>query len=64
MPETDGTSSADEEFEKARRKAKIVGVWFETEYQRYYPYGNLASKVIGFTKDSSGGYLGTRALLQ
>ena len=55
VQETEGTSSADEEFESPEG-AKIVGVWFETEYQRYYPYGNLASKVIGFTtKDSSEG---------
>ena len=58
MQETEGTSSADEEFE-SQEGAKIVGVWFETEYQRYYPYGNLASKVIGFTtKDSSEGIWG------
>ena len=39
--------------------AKIVGVWFETEYQRYYPYDDLASKVIGFTtKDSTEGIWG------
>ena len=58
VQETEGTSSADEEFESPEG-AKIVGVWFETEYQRYYPYGNLASKVIGFTtKDSSEGIWG------
>lgn len=28
---------------------KIKGVWFEKEYQRQYPYGELASAVIGFT---------------
>lgn len=27
----------------------IKGVWFEKEYQREYPYGALASSVIGFT---------------
>lgn len=27
----------------------IKGVWFEKEYQREYPYGTLASSVIGFT---------------
>ena len=58
VQETEGTSSADEEFESPDG-AKVVGVWFETEYQRYYPYGNLASKVIGFTtKDSSEGIWG------
>ena len=58
VQETEDISSADEEFENPEG-AKIVGVWFETEYQRYYPYGNLASKVIGFTtKDSSEGIWG------
>ena len=27
----------------------VKGVWFEKEYQRQYPYGTLASAVIGFT---------------
>lgn len=27
----------------------VKGVWFEKEYQRQYPYGELASSVIGFT---------------
>lgn len=58
VQETESTSSAESEFESPDG-AKIVGVWFETEYQRYYPYGNLASKVIGFTtKDSSEGIWG------
>lgn len=37
----------------------IKGVWFETEYQRTYPYGTLASSVIGFT---SSGDVGTSGL--
>lgn len=28
--------------------ANIKGVWFEEEYKRKYPYGSLASNVIGF----------------
>ena len=27
----------------------VKGIWFEKEYQRQYPYGSLASSVIGFT---------------
>lgn len=50
-------TSADDDAKK--NKPRIVGVWFETEYQRYYPYGDLSSKVIGFTtKDSSEGLWG------
>ena len=37
----------------------IKGVWFETEYQREYPFGNLASSLIGFT---SAGNVGTTGL--
>lgn len=37
----------------------IKGVWFEKEYQRSYPFGSLASSVIGF---SSAGNVGTIGL--
>lgn len=37
----------------------IKGVWFEKEYQRSYPYKDLASAVIGFT---SAGNVGTTGL--
>ena len=37
----------------------IKGVWFEKEYQRNYPFGSLASSVIGFT---SSGNVGTTGL--
>ncbi len=33
----------------------IKGVWFETEYERTYPYNSLASNVIGFTNDGNVG---------
>ena len=40
-------------------QAKITGVWFETEYQRVYPYNDVGSKVIGFTStDGSAGING------
>ncbi|MBQ8086203.1 MAG: penicillin-binding protein 2 [Lachnospiraceae bacterium] len=36
--------------EHAKDDAKNVkGVWFEDEYERYYPYGSLACHAIGFT---------------
>lgn len=35
----------------------IRGVWFEEEYKRIYPFGSLASDVIGFTgRDNTGTY--------
>ena len=33
----------------AEKKGKINGVWFEKEYQREYPYGSLASAVVGLS---------------
>lgn len=45
---------------KAAQDAKnsnIKGVWFEEEYKRIYPYGTLASDVIGFSNaDNQGSY--------
>ncbi len=36
--------------EKGKKiNSNIKGVWFEKEYQREYPYGSLASAVVGFT---------------
>ena len=39
----------------------IKGVWFEKEYERQYPYGALASSVVGFT---TSGNLGINGLEQ
>ncbi len=36
----------------------VKGVWFEKEYQRQYPYGSLASSVIGFTASGNIGVNG------
>lgn len=33
-------------------KQKVAGVWFEPQYKRVYPYGALASTVIGFSYDN------------
>lgn len=41
-----------------QRKRKINGVWFEKEYQREYPYGSLASAVVGFTTSGNLGMNG------
>ena len=36
----------------------IKGVWFEKEYQRNYPFGTLASSLIGFTSSGNVGTIG------
>ncbi|MBO5260278.1 MAG: peptidoglycan glycosyltransferase [Agathobacter sp.] len=52
------------EMQEARdEKNKLVnpnikGVWFEKEYQRYYPYNELAASVIGFTSAGNVGTIG------
>lgn len=39
----------------------IAGVWFEKEYQRQYPYGTLASAVLGFTASGNAGMNGVES---
>ncbi len=39
------------------KDSMIKGVWFEEEYKRKYPYGTMASDVIGFAgTDNTGSY--------
>ena len=47
--------------ELAAQNKRIKGVWFEEEYERQYPYGSLASHVIGYTV---GGDIGTWGIEQ
>lgn len=37
------------EFVATKDGKYVKGVWFEEEYQRYYPYGSLACHALGFT---------------
>lgn len=39
-------------------KISTVGIWFENEYKRQYPYGSLAADVIGFTTGDNRGQYG------
>lgn len=38
-----------QEFVATKEGRKVRGVWFEEEYERYYPYGSLACHALGFT---------------
>ncbi|MBO7364450.1 MAG: peptidoglycan glycosyltransferase [Lachnospiraceae bacterium] len=50
---------SDRNSKESRITARVAGVWFEEEYRREYPQGDLLSKVIGYTtKDASAGILG------
>lgn len=43
---------------QAAKDSNINGVWFEEEYKRVYPYGSLASDLIGFTNAGNVGNYG------
>ena len=44
-------------FNKYKNSHKfVVGVWFEENYSRVYPYGNFASHVLGFMSKDGGSY--------
>lgn len=47
--------AAAEESESDENVSTISGVWFETEYVRNYPYGTLASALLGFTTSGNEG---------
>jgi stage V sporulation protein D (sporulation-specific penicillin-binding protein) len=50
-----------ENFKKTKKKedkTSIVGVWFEEEYVRSYPYKSLACDLLGFTSTDNTGFWG------
>ncbi len=51
-------SNVDIEVGDAIRKLELDGVKVDEDYKRYYPYGTLASKVLGFTGSDNQGILG------
>jgi hypothetical protein len=50
--------ASDKKSGDTEKKGEINGVWFEKEYQREYPYGSLASAVVGFTTSGNLGMNG------
>ena len=46
------------EAEMEAEGSRIVGVWFETEYLRKYPYSTLACDLLGFTVSGNVGLWG------
>ena len=51
-------SNVDKEKGDAVRAYKLDGVKMDEDYKRYYPYGELASKVLGFTGGDNQGIIG------
>lgn len=43
------------EYLTTKEGKNVKGVWFEEEYQRYYPYDSLACHAIGFTVSGNEG---------
>lgn len=51
-------SNVDKEIGDRIREYDLAGVKVDEDYQRYYPYGELASKVLGFTGSDNQGIIG------
>ena len=51
-------TNVDKETGDAVRRLKLPGVKVDEDYKRYYPYGSLASKVLGFTGGDNQGVIG------
>ena len=46
------TKAAETAAAEQKLDNKVAGVWFEPQYKRVYPYGDLASTVIGFSYEN------------
>ena len=51
-------TNVDKETGDAIRRLKLSGVKVDEDYKRYYPYGSLASKALGFTGGDNQGIIG------
>ncbi len=51
-------SNVEKEISDKIREMDLAGVVVDEDYKRYYPYGELASKVIGFAGGDNQGILG------
>ncbi|MDD3340172.1 MAG: penicillin-binding transpeptidase domain-containing protein [Lachnospiraceae bacterium] len=51
-------SNVDKEIGDRIRTYEMAGVKVDEDYKRYYPFGSLASKVLGFTGGDNQGILG------
>lgn len=51
-------SNVDREIGERIRQYNLAGIKVDEDYKRYYPYGSLASKVLGFTGGDNQGIIG------
>ena len=55
-------SNVDKETGDRIRDYDMAGVKVDEDYKRYYPYGSLASKVLGFTGSDNQGIIGLEVI--
>ena len=51
-------TNIDKEIGDRIRELDVAGIKVDEDYKRYYPYGSLASKVLGFTGSDNQGIVG------
>ncbi len=57
-------SNVDKEIGDIIREYDLAGVKVDEDYKRYYPYGSLASKVLGFTGSDNQGIIGLEVIYE
>lgn len=57
-------SNVDKELGDRIREYDLAGVKVDEDYKRYYPYGDLASKVLGFTGGDNQGIIGLEVIYE
>ncbi|MGN1148781.1 MAG: peptidoglycan D,D-transpeptidase FtsI family protein [Lachnospiraceae bacterium] len=57
-------SNVDKEIGDKIREYDLAGVKVDEDYKRYYPYGSLASKVLGFTGSDNQGIIGLEVIYE
>ncbi len=57
-------SNVDKEVGDRIRDYRLDGVKVDEDYKRYYPYGSLASKVLGFTGGDNQGIIGLEVVYE
>ena len=57
-------SNVDKSVGDSIRSYELAGVKVDEDYKRYYPYGSLASKVLGFTGGDNQGIIGLEVIYE
>ena len=55
-------ANVDKEIGDRIRACELTGVKVDEDFKRYYPYGSLASKVLGFTGSDNQGIIGLEVM--